>query len=456
MTMIELNTPESQFLFKLIEEKSLKQYFDAQTRGIAEDTFIEEVPQKVWTFIKDYSTQYSRMPTLRAVQEQVPLFTPGPVPDQFDYYRDKLIKQDQRVKLSGFARSIARMVQENDPNTLEYIGQTYQGLLKGIRLSDFGRFREMMDRIREYERKAAAGEAPLGIPTGIPRLDDHFLGFRPGDYGVISGRTGEGKTTLALFMAHAAFMAKYKVSYITLEMPREQLFEKLDALETGISIDKIKRLNLTPQEISLYQERAGIVSKEPTDINIHDRTGACSVLTVEAILNQDEPDILFVDSIYLMKGSSTKNKWEKVQEISNQLKQLAMKYRRPIIVLSQINREGATSIREGNLPALDNLSYSDSLGQDADHAFVITSNEKTKYYNAKRLSTMKLRGASELDIAVKWDPKTNRISYLEDYAKLRTPDVRVDKILQAQQNLDLESIPAKAESTPVSGGPFDN
>lgn len=437
--MLELNTSEAQFLTKLIEERNLREFFDVQTRGISLESFTEEIPKAVWQFVTSYTQQYGQLPTMRAVQEQVPTFTPGSVPDGLDYYRDKFIKQSYRFQIARFTEKLAQKVQDQDDDLVDFIGSAYQGLIRNARISDFGKFKEMTGRIQEYNQRVVAGDPPMGIPTGITPLDEHFLGFRPGDYGVISGRTGEGKTTLALFMAHSAFMSGYKVSYITLEMPREQIFEKLDALATGISINKIKRLNLTQEEIQRYEQKAQEIAQKQTDINVHDRTGSCSVVTVEAILNQDAPDILFVDSIYLMRSIQGKSQWESIKETSNRLKQLAMKYRKPIIVLSQVNRDGANAIRGGELPGLDTLSYSDALGQDADHVFVITSNEKTRHYKAKRLSTMKLRGASEKDIAVRWDPTTNFIEYLDEYKNLRAPDAEVQQILDMQ----------------TSGGPFN-
>lgn len=430
---MELNTSEAQFVHKVIEEKNLKDFFDCQASGLNEEVFSEEIPKAAWTFIQNHVRKYNSIPALRTVQEQVPTFTPAPVPDKFQYYRDKLIKQTRRTQVATFATELARKVRDDETNIVEFIGTTYQTLIKSERLSDFGRFREMMDRILEYKRKQVAGEEPFGIPTGIKELDEHFFGFRPGDYAVISGRTGEGKTTFALFFAFSAFMAGFKVSYITLEMPREQIFEKLDALATGISIDKIKRLKLTDEEEVKYKQRAEEVKTHNSDILIHDRTGSCSVITVEAIINQDEPDIIFIDSIYLMKGTTAKSKWESIMEISNRLKALAMKYRKPIVVLSQLNRDAGEIIKGGDLPALTNLSYSDSLGQDADHVFVITSNEKTRFFHAKRLSTIKLRGTSEKDMLVKWEPKTNFIQYLNEYKAARLPDKEVLEVKQAQE-----------------------
>jgi replicative DNA helicase len=427
---VELNTSEAQFLHKILIEANLQKYFDAQTRGITLESFTENIPRQVWEFIQAHVDRYHTLPALSTVQQQIPEFTPGRVDDRFEFYRDKVISSHQRNVIAGFTQELATKLGRHDDDIVEFIGAKYQELVRGARISDFGSFREMLDRITQYRQAVAAGESPMGITTGIPELDEHFMGYRPGDYGIISGRPGEGKTTVALFQAFSAFMSGKKVSYVTLEMPREQLFEKLDALATGITINKIKRMSLTEQELDIYQRRAQEIGRLEQDFRIHDRTGDCTPTTLEAILTQDDPDILFVDPIYLMK--TTKNGWEGIKDNSNRIKALAMQYRKPIIILSQIGRSAEDMMRNGEELTVAALSFSDSLGQDADHAFILTGNGKTRYHKAKRFTSVKLRGASPKDIAVKWDPSTNHIEYLCEYAQLPTPTVQEQQVVAMQ------------------------
>ncbi len=431
--MDTINTSEAQLLAKIISDTNLRQFFEAQTRGIDEECFTEDATLKAWEFIVNHVKQYKTLPSLRTVQEQIPTFSPGEAPERLEYYQDKVILQKQKSTMAGLIQDIALLLQEDrTEKALELISDKYQDLIRDIKMSDFGSFREMLDRIIEYEKRVSSGENPMGVPTGIKELDEHFLGFRPGDYAVLSGRPGEGKTTLALSMGFNAFIAGYKVSYITLEMPREQIFEKLDALATGISINKIKRMSLTKEELARYKRRAEQLHGAESDIRVHDRTGDCGIVTIEAILNQDEPDILFVDPIYLMKGSGKKNEWQNIKDNSNSLKRLAIQYRRPIVITSQINRAGKDSIIAGESPTIENLSYSDALGQDADHAFVLTGNARTRFYKTKRLTSIKLRGAEPKDIVVKWDPKTNFVEYFCEYSKLPSPDQEAQEVIKLQ------------------------
>lgn len=432
--MQQMNTSEAQFLNKLLTDRNLKSFFDSQVTGINEDCFTEDITKGVWNFVKTHVEQYRNLPDLRTVKEQIPQFEPGDSPERIEYYQSKVINQKQKIIIAGFARTIAELVTTDETvKAIETIRNTYEILVKNTQISEFGKFRDMLDRIESYQGRIGSGESPMGVPTGITPLDQHFLGFRPGDYGVLSGRPGEGKTTLALFMAFSAFMAGYKVSYITLEMPREQLFEKLDALATGISINKIKKLALTPAEVQHYKEKAEEIHSHTSDILVHDRTGSCTIVTIEAIINQDEPDIIFIDPLYLMQKPKGMKDWEGIKQNSNDLKQLAMRYKKPIIITSQINREGKGALNMGDAPSIENLSYSDAIGQDADHAFVLTGNERTRHFQAKRLTSIKLRGAEPKDIVIKWDPKTNFVEFMYDYARMPNIDTRTADILSMQE-----------------------
>jgi hypothetical protein len=73
-----------------------------------------------------------------------------------------------------------------------------------------------------------------GVSTGLPSLDAALRG--PRGLTLLSGVTGVGKTTLALAMAAAALRkhADLAVLYVSLEMSRTVLFDRLISLESGV------------------------------------------------------------------------------------------------------------------------------------------------------------------------------------------------------------------------------
>lgn len=65
----------------------------------------------------------------------------------------------------------------------------------------------------------------IGISMGLPRLEEHIYGLQPGIYTTLFGKTGSGKTSIALYayiyrpiMEMIAKKRKFKIIYFSLEI----------------------------------------------------------------------------------------------------------------------------------------------------------------------------------------------------------------------------------------------
>ena len=106
------------------------------------------------------------------------------------------------------------------------------------------------------ENYAKGGVEFLGIPSGIRKLDILTGGFRKKDLYLIGGRTGLGKSSLALTFASYASAWGANVGYVTLEMSAEVLAFRYLAARTNLNSMKIERGKLTPEEITIIQNTA--------------------------------------------------------------------------------------------------------------------------------------------------------------------------------------------------------
>ena len=102
-----------------------------------------------------------------------------------------------------------------------------------------------------------------------------------------------------------------------------------------------------------------------------DQTGGLSIAQLAArarrLKRQRGLDLLVVDYIQLMQGSSKKgsdNRVQEVTEITNNLKALAKELQVPIVGLSQLSRQ--VENRDDKRPQLSDLRESGSIEQDAD------------------------------------------------------------------------------------------
>lgn len=217
------------------------------------------------------------------------------------------------------------------------------------------------DAHRDKER---SGTATNGILTGIHALDKITDGWRPGQFVIIAGRPGEGKSTMLLNFAARAAKRGVRTVVFSLEMGADQVMRKLVADTAGVNTAHSAVKAMTPEGWDKETEAKNTINGWP----IHLPSGlGYTVDDIAAKIHKlnmrgNPVGLIVVDYVQLMRsGTRTNNRVEEVSIITRGLKALAMTLQVPIIAGSQLSRAGA----EGE-PKLEHLRESGSLEQDAD------------------------------------------------------------------------------------------
>lgn len=207
--------------------------------------------------------------------------------------------------------------------------------------------------------------APIPVdlePTGrLTALTDG--GIRPGNLWYVAARLGTGKTFKLIAMAVAAAEAGTDAWFYSTEMTSEEVMDRIHRIALRKSWPRPWKTIPTAERVRLFdqwQERAG-------RIRIVDPSSGAIDSTMVAG-NHHEGSIAFVDYIGRMRtsgGSRSVEDWRMAATISNELKEIALTHRIPIVCAAQINREGAKG-DGGSAHRAENLSQSDAIGQDAD------------------------------------------------------------------------------------------
>ncbi|MDZ4787692.1 MAG: replicative DNA helicase [Blastochloris sp.] len=224
-----------------------------------------------------------------------------------------------------------------------------------------------------------------GLATGFTELDQLTTGFKPGEMIVIAARPGVGKTAFALTMARNFLKERwneelgrftkpgYGVGFFSLEMTAEQLMLRLIASTAKVSLQSIRKGELSNGELDGISMISEEVAKLPLFI---DESSMLSITQLRAkarrLKQRNNIDVIIIDYLQLLTSSSEKakdNRQVEVAEISRGIKALAKELKIPIIVLAQLNRKS----EEGNSePALHHLRESGSIEQDADTVMLLS------------------------------------------------------------------------------------
>ena len=265
--------------------------------------------------------------------------------------------------------------------------------------SGFQRFETALTRAIDMTAAAFKRDGKLsGLATGLRDLDMKMGGLQPSDLIILAGRPGMGKTALATNIAYnvakkwdgeLAADGHYRtidggcVGFFSLEMSAEQLASRIISEQTGIPSNKMRRGNISESEFDLIKDKMIEIQHVPLFI---DETGGVSIAQLAArarrLKRQKGLDLLVIDYIQLMQGSSRRameNRVQEVTEITSNLKALAKELNVPILALSQLSRQ--VENRDDKRPQLSDLRESGSIEQDADVvAFVF----REEYYLANK------------------------------------------------------------------------
>lgn len=225
-----------------------------------------------------------------------------------------------------------------------------------------------IDEIQEKFEQQLSGEWKDDVvKTHIPHLDDKLGngGIGAGEVVVISAPTSCGKSQLALnIVARSAFKDNVGCGIFSLEMPRRQVLERLITAKSQANLRQIKDRVIDEERMEKVRKGCESLKGMPiyTVHSIKNIGELCS--HARTMVRRHKVKLLVIDYLQLIPFNSSKqSKNDAVANISHTIKQLALELDVGILLLSQVNREGAR--REGGLAIYD-LKDSGDIENDAD------------------------------------------------------------------------------------------
>jgi replicative DNA helicase len=263
----------------------------------------------------------------------------------------------------------------------------------------FQRFAQALTSAVDMAAHAYQRDGKLsGLATGLDDLDRMMGGLQPSDLVILAGRPGMGKTALATNIGYTVARAWQGqigadghmktvnggiVGFFSLEMSAEQLATRIIAEQTEIPSSRIRRGGITEADF----ERIKDISIELQSLPFYvDETGGLAVAQLAArarrLKRQRGLDLLIVDYLQLLQGTSrraSEGRVQEITEITTNLKALSKELNVPILALSQLSRQ--VESREDKRPQLSDLRESGSIEQDADVVMFVFREE---YYHQMR------------------------------------------------------------------------
>lgn len=245
--------------------------------------------------------------------------------------------------------------------------KTTQGEMKDV----------MLETIKDIQDKYQKRD-DLTYRTGYFDLDKITDGLHEQELTIIAARPGVGKTAFALQMAeHIAKKGVYTY-FVSLEMSKKQLGNRLIARDANIDGHKLRMGWLEETDFDKIIAAASDISETPIFIDA-DAQNIQEIETKTMELKQEKNlGLIVIDYLQLLKNKGKfTNREQEVADISRRLKLLSKNLDVPVIALCQLNREAEKRKR----PMLADLRESGSIEQDADNVIFLYTEEDEKNKN---------------------------------------------------------------------------
>ncbi len=308
-----------------------------------------------------------------------------PTASHVEEYANIVVQKSFRRRLILASHEIGELVKDDTKDLSQLIEESEtkifdvsQNQIKQNIVSLESILAESFDRLDELHKDK---KKIRGIPTGFTDLDNMLAGFQRSDLLVLAARPSMGKTALALNFAHKVAVSSQKpVLMFSLEMSKEQLVDRLLAMESGVNAFNLRTGNLTDADFEKIGNALGTLSE--AQIYIDDSPGiTINDLRTKARRESHKREIglIIVDYLQLMSGAranSDGNRVQEISEISRGLKIIARELNVPVLALSQLSR--SVENRSPQIPQLADLRESGSIEQDADVVLFIYREEYYK------------------------------------------------------------------------------
>jgi len=379
-----------------------------------DEAFIDH--KDIWEFIHGYYSKYGKLPTKSIVKNEFREFefidtAAAPLQFYIDEARKHALAENVRTAL----HDTIQILRDSGPNAaLNFVAMNSLRLMKHTgALKDTNLTGDYLERVEDFKVRYEDPEKNImGIPSGFDVIDKHFGGWQKGDFIVILGWTGSGKSWFSRLFAANAWMAGYSPLIISLEMNKEQEGYRLDTIlnqgETFRNSDLMFGRGVNPDAYQDWAKRT-FENRPPIHLVTSDGIEAANQNVVEAKVEQYQPDLLILDYHGLFddaKKGGTET--ERAKNLSKDFKRIAVRHNIPVIDIAAVTMDGNQGERA---PALAEVAWSKQLAYDADLVMAVHRNADSNLFE---VVSRKVRRGHPFAFYLQWDLDSGKREELFD------------------------------------------
>jgi replicative DNA helicase len=435
MTLNSINQYGHDFQIKVLSSLLTHKEFLVNIHDIISEEYFENQAQK-WAIkeVLNYYDKYHTTPSLDilkvelqkvdnevlqiSIKEQLKLaFVSSD--DDLEYVQEEFTNFCKNQQLKKALMSSVDLLKAGDFDGIRFI---VDNALKAGQDKNIGHeyAKDIESRYRENSREV--------VPTPWPRINTLLQGgLGNGDFGLIFGNPGGGKSWSLVSLGGHAVKMGYTVLHYTLELGEDYVGKRYDAFFTKIPVNKVDAHKDQVAELIPQLPGKLIIKEYPT--------GKATVSTIESHIAKatsmgTKPDLVIIDYVDLLSSRKTnRERKDEIDDIYTSTKGLARQLDIPIWSVSQVNRAGAND----NVIQGDKAAGSYDKIMITDFCMSLSRKKEDKVNNTGRFHLMKNRyGMDGITFGIEADTSIGHFTIKNEYdeddeSTTLTPTTRSNK-----------------------------
>lgn len=301
------------------------------------------------------------------------------------------------------------------------------------------RISTMSDALRSFMDRHGSEVKYLTWP--VRELDDRLYA-EAGDFILIGGRPSTGKSAWSLQCAEH-WAKTMRVGFFSLETSPEKLFDRQMSSKAGLSMDDIKRNNISEAQWSQIWQMHQEIIKLPLEII---PAAGMTPADIRSVTMMRRYQLIIIDYVQLIQSGGN-NRTEQVTNISLALHRMAQDMQVTVVALSQLKRK-----TDDSTPDSSDLRESGQLEQDADIIMQLQLEKKDHPEGNRFLYITKNKEGTTPRILLAFDGKHQRFSKAANTGSVVSKYAADGKRARRQNASTNQQMSMLPENTPV---PFD-
>lgn len=356
-----------QIISKILATQSL----DILENNLITKDYFPEYSEEI-EFIYQHNKKYGNVPDKATFLSQFPDITLVEVTESDKYLIDGIKEQHLYEMSVPVVKEVAKLLKTDANAAAEYMIHAVKTLQPNYDLGGIDIIRNANDRYEQFMDRQE-NQDNWFFTTGFPELDEIIHGIQRGEeFLVIVARTNQGKSWLLEKICTHVWEIGFNIGYISPEMGSNSVGYRFDTLYSHFSNKSLiwGNYNVTDGDYKKYIESLKEKDNKFIVSTPKDFDKKITVTKLKQWIKQYNLDLIAIDGITYLSDDRYKkgdNKTTSLTNISEDLMELSIEMRVPVLAVVQANRSGVPigGEKDESAPDIETIRDSDGIAHNA-------------------------------------------------------------------------------------------